>query len=218
MFFTTPSTCWPSSKLETISLRASARVSSIMARRDTTILPRRRSIFKIWKGCGVFMSGVMSRTGRISTWLPGKNAVAPSKSTVKPPFTRPKITPSTRSSASKFFSNLTQLSSRRALSRERTASPMAFSIRSTKTSTSSPTPIAADRPAIENSRKGTRPSVFKPTSTIAKSFSIAVTRPRTTVPSIGESAAKLSSKSAAKSSILGFNPASVFCSDTFVSP
>ena len=36
-------------------------------------------------------SGVMSRTGRISTWLPGRNATAPLRSTVKPPLTRPKI-------------------------------------------------------------------------------------------------------------------------------
>ena len=33
----------------------------------------------------------MSRTGRISTWLPGRNATAPLRSTVKPPLTRPKI-------------------------------------------------------------------------------------------------------------------------------
>jgi hypothetical protein len=47
--------------------RCSARVSSSTARRDTTMLPRRRSIFRIWKGCGTSISGVTSRTGRMST-------------------------------------------------------------------------------------------------------------------------------------------------------
>ena len=75
----------------------SARLSSSTARRDTTMLPRERSILRIWKGCGVPSSGVMSRTGRISTWLPGRNATAPLRSTVKPPLTRPKIMPVTRS-------------------------------------------------------------------------------------------------------------------------
>ena len=32
----------------------------------------------------------------MSTWLPGRKATAPPRSTVKPPLTRPKITPSTR--------------------------------------------------------------------------------------------------------------------------
>ena len=41
----------------------------------------------------------MSRTGRISTWLPGRNATAPLRSTVNPPLTRPKIMPVTRSFA-----------------------------------------------------------------------------------------------------------------------
>ena len=36
------------------------------------MLPRRRSIFRIWKGCGMPISGPTSRIGRTSTWLPGK--------------------------------------------------------------------------------------------------------------------------------------------------
>ena len=39
-------------------VRCSARVSSRIARRDTTILPRRRSIFRIWNGCGTSISGL----------------------------------------------------------------------------------------------------------------------------------------------------------------
>ena len=37
--------------------RCSARVSSSTARRDTTMLPRARSILRIWNGCGVPISG-----------------------------------------------------------------------------------------------------------------------------------------------------------------
>jgi len=107
-----------------------AQLSREKARRETTILPRERSILRIWKGCGVPMSGVMSRTGRISTWLPGRNATAPERSTVKPPLTRLKITPVTRSFAWKFFSSCVQASSRRAFSRESCASPFLSSIRS----------------------------------------------------------------------------------------
>src|SRR5260221_181178 len=58
-------------------------------------------------------------------------------------------------------------------------------------------------PGIENSFNETRPSVFNPTSTIAKSFSIATMVPRMTAPSVGDRTEKLSSSSAAKSSRLG---------------
>ena len=76
-----------------------AQLSREKARRDTTMLPRERSILRIWKGCGEPSSGPMSRTGRISTWLPGRKATAPLRSTVNPPLTRPKIVPVTRSFA-----------------------------------------------------------------------------------------------------------------------
>ena len=59
------------------SVRSSARVSSSTARRDTTMLPRRRSILRIWNGWGWPISGPTSRTGRMSTWLPGRKATAP---------------------------------------------------------------------------------------------------------------------------------------------
>src|SRR3990170_3115382 len=71
MFLTTPCSTWPSLRLAISSERASARLSSSTARRDTTMLPRERSIFRIWNGCGVPINGPTSRTGRMSTWLPG---------------------------------------------------------------------------------------------------------------------------------------------------
>ena len=202
IFLTTPSRIWFSLRFWTSSERASARVSSKTARRETTILPRRRSIFRIWNGCEMPIRGPTSRTGRISTWLPGKNATAPDKSTVKPPLTRPNSTPLTRSLAAKAFSSWFQASSRRAFSRLKTASPMAFSTRSRKTSTMSPTLTSAGRPATENSLSGTRPSIFKPTSIKTKSFSTATMVPLTTVPSMAPFSARLSSSKAANSSRL----------------
>ena len=57
--------------------------------------------------------------------------LVPDKSTVKPPFTRPKIMPVTRSCASNAFSRRIQASSRRAFSRLSIAAPSRSSIRST---------------------------------------------------------------------------------------
>ena len=147
-------------QLATSSVRCSARVSSRTARRETTMLPRGRSILRIGNGCGLPISGPTSRTGRMSTWLPGRNATAPPRSTVKPPLTRPKIAPVTRSFVSNAFSRRVQASSRRAFSRltarlRRACSPS----RSRKTSTVSPTLIsAALPPAAANSLSATRPS------------------------------------------------------------
>ena len=78
----------------------------------------------------VCISGPTSRTGRTSTWLRGRKATAPSRSTVKPPFTWLKIMPVTVSFFSNISSSRTQLSSRRAFSRDSIASPSAFSTRS----------------------------------------------------------------------------------------
>jgi hypothetical protein len=109
--------------LDDLAERCSARLSSRIARRDTTMLPRRLSILRIWNGCGTFISGPMSRIGRMSTCERGRKATAPSRSTVKPPLTWLKMMPSTRWLALYISSSLTQLSSRRAFSRDSTASP-----------------------------------------------------------------------------------------------
>jgi hypothetical protein len=119
-----------SSRFCTSSWRCSARVSSSTVRRETTMLPRRRSILRIWNGCGAFISGVTSRIGRMSTCERGRNATAPSRSTVKPPLTWLKMDAVTFSLFLNAVSSLPQLSSRRALSRDSTASPSAFSTRS----------------------------------------------------------------------------------------
>ena len=100
-------------------------------------------------------------------------------------------------------SSLFQLSSRRALSRLRSASPLRFSKRSTNTSTRSPIWTSEGCPGVENSLSGTRPSAFSPTSTTASSLSIAITVPVTTEPSIRSLWRNVSSSSAAKSSVEG---------------
>ena len=94
------------------------------------MLPRRRSILRIWNGSSLLSSGLTSRTGRMSTWLPGRNAIAPPRSTAKPPLTRPKIMPWTLALSLNACSSLFQLP-RGALSRLSEASPARFSKRST---------------------------------------------------------------------------------------
>ena len=163
------------------SARAEALVSSRTTRRDTTMLPRTLSIFKIWNGWEMPINGVMSLIGRISICEPGRNAMAPLRSTVKPPLTRPKITPFTLSLLFIIFSRSCHTSSRRAFSRDRTMLPSLSSYLSTKTSTTSPTFNSSFLP---NSRKGMRPSDFKPTSTVAKSSVKRMIVPFMTVPTM----------------------------------
>ena len=176
------------------------------------MLPRRRSILRIWKGCGMSISGPTSRTGRMSTWLPGRNATAPSRSTVKPPLTRPKMRPSTRLPSPNSLSSLSHAASRRARSRLSIASPSAFSMRSTNTSTSEPTWRPCSSSLRMNSLRSTRPSLFRPTSMCAMPFSMAVTVPLTTRPSKPPSSAapSCSSSIAAKSSRVGLAVVAMF--------
>src|SRR3990167_9199962 len=207
MFLTTPSRTSPSSSWLTSSVRCSARASSRMARRDTTMLPRGRSILRMAKGCSLPISGPTSRTGRMSTCEPGRKALAPPRSTVKPPFTRPTMEPITGCCSANTPSRRVQASSRLAFSRLMTASPRAFSRRSRKTSTLSPIfRVGLPASSTPNSLIRMRPSVFRPTSMMAKSFSMPTTMPLMTVPSAKSPPAPPmdSSSRAAKSSRLGF--------------
>src|SRR3954451_21922127 len=200
MFLTTPSRIWPSARVASSSLRCSARLSSRTARRLTTMLPRRRSILRIRDGSVLLINGPISRTGRMSTWLPGRKATAPPRSTAKPPFTRPKIWPSTLLVSVKGRSSRFQLSSRLAFSRLRTTSPPLFSKRSTNTSTLSPTRTSGGCPGEPNSLSGTPPSDLRPTSTMTMSSSSPTTVPRTTLSSRRALELSVSSSMAAKSS------------------
>src|SRR4029079_3742004 len=69
---------------------------------------------------------------------------------------------------------------------------------------SSPTLSSAFWPGAANSRSGTRPSLFRPTSITAMSFSMPVTVPFTTLPSkVSFSPPRLLLRSSAKSSRVG---------------
>ena len=112
--------------------RCAPRRGALPARRGAT--PRCCRGGDPFSGSGTAAAGSSAGRHRASgahrPAQPGRNATAPSRSTVKPPLTRPKITPVTRVCSLKAFSSLIQLSSRRALSRDSTASPSAFSTRS----------------------------------------------------------------------------------------
>ena len=137
------------------------------------MLPRGRSIFRMANGCSLPIRGPTSRTGRMSTWEPGRKAEAPPRSTVKPPLTRPTMEPVTGWPSPNTTSRRVQASSRRAFSRLITASPEAFSTRSRNTSTVSPTLGTGLPSPVWNSFTEMRPSVLRPTSTIRKSFFLA---------------------------------------------
>ena len=165
------------------------------------MLLRLRSIFRIWNGCGVFISGPMSRTGRMSTWLPGRNATAPARSTMKPPLTRPKMVPLIRSPLLNAVSSTFHASSRRAFSRLRPTKPSLSSKRSIKTSTVSPGASVVSRPGVLNSFNGTRPSDFRPTSMTAMSLLTLTMVPLTTRPTNPPPSPRDSSSNAEKLSL-----------------
>ncbi len=138
----------------------------------------------------------------MSTWLPGKKAIAPERSTVNPPLTRPKIMPLTRSSDSNAFSRTVQDSSRRAFSRLSMTVPSRPSYRSTKTSILSPTFMDVSSPGSENSFMEIAPSDFRPTSMITISFSMVRIVPFMTRPWRRSSSLNDSSKRSAKFSFI----------------
>ena len=126
-----------------------------------------------------------SRTGRMSTWLPGRNATAPPRSTAKPPLTRPKIVPCDLGGVlERLLELVPALLAARLVAAA--ATPRRCGSRSARRR---PRPdrrpaTSAGCPGVENSLSGTRPSALSPTSTTASSFSIAMTVPVITEPSI----------------------------------
>ena len=114
----------------TSSERASARLSSSTARRETTMLPRARSILRIWNGCGVPISGrdvahradidlAARQEGHGAVEIDGEAALDPAEDRAGDALVRLEA-----------FSSWVQASSRRAFSREICASPFLSSMRS----------------------------------------------------------------------------------------
>ena len=97
------------------------------------------------------------RTGRMSTWLPGRNAFTP-MSTERPPFTRPTMVPLTISSRSHAALISSQMRILSAFSLERTTMPVSFSRLSRSTSTGSPALTETSPRGLVNSEIGTWPS------------------------------------------------------------
>ena len=78
------------------------------------------------------------RTGRTSTWDPGRNAAMPSISTRRPPFIRSMTRPFIGIPSLKAFSRSSQARSRTASARDSNGKPSLVSMFLTSTSTSSP--------------------------------------------------------------------------------
>src|SRR6187455_1798498 len=107
----------------------------------------------------------------------------------------------TRSWSLDAFSSTVQASSRRAFSRDSTASPSLFSMRSTKILTVSPSLTSGAPPPLANSLRAMRPSDLRPTSTTTKSLAMRTMVPLTTVPSKLDEPPSDSSRSAANSAL-----------------
>ena len=120
------------------ALRSAENSCSTTARRDTTTLLRFWSSLMTLNSSGLFSRYDVSRTGRTSTSEPGRNARTFSISTVKPPLTRPVMTPVTICELLKAVSRRVQVRARLAFSRDRRVSPVPSSTESSATSTSSP--------------------------------------------------------------------------------
>ena len=186
-------------------LRCSARVSSRIARRDTTMLPRRRSIFKIWNGCGMSISGPTSRTGRMSTCDAGKEGDGAAEVDGEAALDPAEDHALDAVAGLEFLLELVP----RGFAARAVARQHRFARLNSRPGRHRPRPRR--RPSIRPSgpaprTRAARPGLrdFRPTSITAMSFSIAVTMPFTTLPSkVSFSPPRLSLSSAAKSSRVG---------------
>jgi len=144
----------------------------------------------------------VSRTGRTSTSEPGRNARTFSISTVKPPLTRPVITPVTISDLLNASSRRVQVRARLAFSRERRVSPVPSSTESSATSTWSPALTSTSPRSFLNWSRGMTASDFSPTLTMTTSLVTSTTSPVRIMPGRIRWLARLCSKSWAKLSVI----------------
>ncbi len=130
-----PLITWPSCSDASRASRSTLFSSSSTARRLTTTLLRFWSSLMTLNSSGLPSRCAVSRSGRMSTSEPGRNARISLMSTVKPPFTLPLIWPSTTSWLSKAVSSIFQVSARLAFSRDSRVSPQPSSTTSMATCT-----------------------------------------------------------------------------------
>ena len=135
---------------------------SITARLLTTTLLRLVSSFITLNSRSIFSRWDISLNGRTSTREPGKNALNPLSSTVKPPFTLPVITPITVSFDLFASSSSNHTSALLAFSLESLVAPNPSSTASNETLTSSPTTTSISPLSLRNCSAGITPSDFRP--------------------------------------------------------
>ena len=177
MFLTTPSRNWPTIMVARSWRLASSRSSSMSRRRETTMLRRSASIFRILHLMRSPMYVETSAGRRISTWLAGKKTGTP-MSTSRPPLILRLTRPSTTSPSAYVFKIRSQPLIRSALRFDSSTRPLSSSTASKRTSTFWPTTTALP----SNSSSGTLPSLLNPTSMTASLPMIRTTRPATTLP------------------------------------
>src|SRR5882757_3412890 len=151
---------------------------------------------------GLFSRYDVSRTGRTSTSEPGRNARTLSISTVKPPLTRPVITPTTIWESLNAVSRRVQVRARLAFSRERRVSPVPSSTESNATSTSSPGLTSTSPRSFLNCSRGMTASDLRPTLTMTTSSVTSTMSPVRIIPGRIRWLARLCSKSSAKLSVI----------------
>ena len=134
-----PLTTAPSVKVPINASRSAPMLTSITARRETTMLLRLRSSLITFKSHSLFSNGVVSFTGRTSTNEPGKKAMIPFTETRKPPLTLPLTKPLMIRPSFIASSRSSHVSMRFAFSRESTVEPKPSSSFSIATFTKSPT-------------------------------------------------------------------------------
>src|SRR5215831_9913070 len=184
------------------ALRSAENSCSTTARRETTTLLRFWSSLMTLNSSGLPSRYEVSRTGRTSTSEPGRKARTFSISTVKPPLTRPVMTPVTISDLLKASSRRVQVRARLAFSRERRVSPVPSSTESSATSTWSPDLTSTSPRSFLNCSRGMTASDFSPTLTMTTSLVTSTMSPVRIMPGRMRWLARLCSKSWAKLSVI----------------
>jgi len=151
---------------------------------------------------GLFSRYDVSRTGRTSTSEPGRNARTLSISTVKPPLTRPVMTPTTICESLNAVSRRVQVRARLAFSRERRVSPVPSSTESNATSTSSPGLTSTSPRSFLNCSRGMTASDLRPTLTMTTSSVTSTMSPVRIIPGRIRWLARLDSNNSAKLSVI----------------
>src|SRR3989337_1345562 len=128
MFLTFPTTTSPSRIFSRIVFRPASRFCSSCARLETTTLAFFRESLSPLNFPSSPVTDSLSRTGRRSTWLPGRKAFTQSMSTVYPPLTLATIFPGTGVPSSWAFWRSSHIRARSTFSRDSRNNPVGFPV------------------------------------------------------------------------------------------